>query len=83
MIGFEVANYDFRELSALTEGSVFFLHKLEYYEHWSKVVRSLLHVKRLAIQNWWFKLFAAEPAFSRSSLKTLKHLELINSVFKA
>uniref|UniRef100_A0A2P2IJN0 F-box domain-containing protein n=1 Tax=Rhizophora mucronata TaxID=61149 RepID=A0A2P2IJN0_RHIMU len=56
MIGFVVDKYKFEDFSSLVEASVFFLHKLEYYGHWSQVMRSLVHVRRLAVQNWWFKV---------------------------
>ncbi|KDP32220.1 hypothetical protein JCGZ_13827 [Jatropha curcas] len=77
MIGFHVEKYDFKNLSGLVEAGVAFLHMWKYYRHWSQVMRFLLHVKRLTVQNWWFKLLTSTDIFSKISIFcNLKHLEL-------
>ncbi|KAK9285578.1 hypothetical protein L1049_024773 [Liquidambar formosana] len=77
MKAFEVGKYSLKNSSALVEAYVFFLHKMDCYVYWSKVVRLLGHVKLLSVQNWWFKLLAPKDAIPGSFvLKNLTYLEL-------
>lgn len=48
--------YTINNSSSLVEAHVSFPHELEYYKYWSKIVRLFSGVKRLSVQNWWFKV---------------------------
>lgn len=69
--------YTINNSSSLVEAHVSFPHELEYYKYWSKIVRLFSGVKRLSVQNWWFKLVGQKDVSSeRYALNNLNHLEL-------
>ncbi|CAK7351931.1 unnamed protein product [Dovyalis caffra] len=56
MIQYKVGLYDFKDLSGLVEANISFSRKAQYYKEWSKIIRSLSHVKRLTVPSWGLKL---------------------------
>ncbi|KAK9284793.1 hypothetical protein L1049_023970 [Liquidambar formosana] len=73
IVCFQVGKYTLRGAVSLVEANV----ALPYYSHWSKVVRLLGHVHRLAVGNRWFELLASKNVPSeRFVLHNLKFLDL-------
>ncbi|KAJ4829776.1 hypothetical protein Tsubulata_038610, partial [Turnera subulata] len=73
---FEVGEYDIKKFSRLVEARVSFLHKLEYYDTWLKVVKSFPRVMYLSTQNWGPQLVLSKDLSDNSLLTNLRQLEL-------
>lgn len=56
---FDMGEFCVKNLSSLVEFRTFIIHALEFYRHWSKVMKQLprvAHISRLVVQNWWLKV---------------------------